>query len=87
MHKRLGHRATKSILLAKNANLYSDVKIIPDHDPFCTTCKLSTIRAQDRGPVAEERHDTKPGQIPISGRAAEYGQTSLDQERLLSRLS
>ena len=63
MHKRLGHRATKSILLAENANLYSDIKIIPDQDPFCTTCKLSTIRAQDRGPVAEARHDTKPGQI------------------------
>ena len=63
MHKYLGHRATKSILLAENADLYSDVKIIPDQDPFGTTCKLSTIRAQNRGPVAEERHNAKPGQI------------------------
>ena len=34
-HRRLGHRSAKSIFAAEDAQLYSDVKIRPEHDSFC----------------------------------------------------
>ena len=61
IHRRLGHRATKSILLAQESNLYSDTQIVPDHDPFCGVCKISTIRATNRGPL-KENENIKPGE-------------------------
>ena len=62
MHRRFGHRSSKSLLLADESNLYSDIKIIPEQDQFCATCKISTIRTEPRGPPAEERI-ISPGQI------------------------
>ena len=62
MHRRLGHRAAKSILLANDQGLYADTKIIPAHDPFCATCKIATIRSANRGQAREEEEDVKPGQ-------------------------
>ena len=62
MHRRLGHRSTKAIFAAEDAQIYDDVKIAPEHDKFCATCKISTIRAANRGPPKEEPRDpTKPG--------------------------
>ena len=61
MHRRLGHRSTKSILLAEDSKLYSDLKIVPESDDFCETCKISTIRAADKGPPMD-REGLAPGE-------------------------
>ena len=61
MHRRLGHRAAKSLLMADEQNLYSDIKIMPDHDPFCTACKIGTIQSANKGHEVD-MEDVEPGQ-------------------------
>lgn len=82
MHRRLGHRSAKSIFAAENAQLYSDVKIRPEHDGFCANCKISTIRSANRGPPNEEPKDTsKPGRVfylDIQPNKAQQSLTSAD---------
>ena len=64
MHRRLGHRTAKAIFAAEDAQLYRDVKIRPEHDRFCASCKISTIRSANRGPPKEEQKDlSKPGRV------------------------
>ena len=57
MHRRFGHRSTKSILLAEESDLYTDLKVTPEPDEFCETCKVSTMRAANKG---HEKEDDPP---------------------------
>ena len=43
LHKRLGHRPTRSLLAGYNANVWLDIELRVDTDPFCTSWKISTI--------------------------------------------
>ena len=64
MHRRFGHRSTKTILLGEDSDLYTDLKVTPDSDEFCETCKISTIRAADRGHEKEDDPSLdRPGKI------------------------
>ena len=76
MHRRLGHRATKSILLGEESKLHSDSKVVPDPDDFCENCKISTIRAANRGKEREETQ-SKPGQVLFLDAQRNIGKRSL----------
>ena len=43
LHQRLGQRFTRSILDGDTENIFRDIEIRVDPDPFCTACKISTI--------------------------------------------
>jgi hypothetical protein len=62
VHRRLGHMVTQTVLAAHDAGIWPDLRIVPDVDPMCVTCKLSSIQrtAHSSSPVA---HATSPGQI------------------------
>ena len=38
LHQRLGHRSTRSLLAGDTANVWEDVELRIDPDPFCTSC-------------------------------------------------
>ena len=63
MHRRLGHRSTKALLLGEDSQMYTDLKITPEQDDFCETCKISTIRSVNRGQDRDTRYIVKPGQV------------------------
>ena len=64
MHRRFGHRSTKSILLGEASGLYTDLKVTPESDEFCETCKISTIRAANKGHEKEEDPSlNRPGKV------------------------
>ena len=48
MHQRLGHRYTRSVIDVDTANGWenSELRIYPD--PFCTSCKISSINKKAR---------------------------------------
>ena len=37
LHQILGHRSTRSLLAGDTANIWEDVELIIDQDPFCTS--------------------------------------------------
>ena len=43
LHQRLGHRSTRSLLAGDTANVWEDVEIRIDPDPFCTSCQISSM--------------------------------------------
>ena len=43
MHQRLGHRSTRSLIAGDTANVWEDAELEIDPDPFCTSCKISSI--------------------------------------------
>ena len=45
LHQRLGHRYTRSLLYGDTANVWEDVELRIDPDPFCTSCQISYIRS------------------------------------------
>ena len=55
VHLRMGHHHAKTMLLASESNLCSGIEIAPEQDTFCATCKISTIRPENRGSPAEEK--------------------------------
>ena len=40
LHQRLGHRSTRSFLAGDTDNVWEDVELIIDPDPFCTSCQI-----------------------------------------------
>ena len=48
MHPRLGHRSTISIIAVDTANVWEDAELKIDEDPFCTSCKISSMNKKDR---------------------------------------
>ena len=43
LHQRLGHRSTSSLLAGDTANVWGDVELRIDPDPFCTSCQISSM--------------------------------------------
>ena len=42
MHQRLGHRSTRSLIAGDTANVWEDLELRIDPDPFCSSCKISS---------------------------------------------
>ena len=43
LHQRLGHRSPISFLARDTANVWEDIELIIDPDPFCTSFKISSM--------------------------------------------
>ena len=52
LHQRLGHRSTRSLIAGDTANVWEDVEIIIDPDPFCTSCKSSSMNKKARSKIS-----------------------------------
>ena len=48
LHQRLGHRSTRSLLDEDTANIWADMEIIIDPDPFFTPCQIFSMNKNDR---------------------------------------
>ena len=48
LHQRLGHRSTRSLIAGDTANVWEDVELRIDPDPFCTSCKTSSMNKKAR---------------------------------------
>ena len=48
LHKRLGHRSTRSLLAGDTANIWEDIELRIDPDPFCTSCQIYSMNKKDR---------------------------------------
>ena len=57
LHQRLGHRSTRSLLAGDTANVWEDVELRIDPDPFCTSCQVSSMNKKARS------------KIPLKGKA------------------
>ena len=51
MHHRLGHRSTRSLMAWDTAYVWEDAELKIDTDPFCTSCKISSINKKARSKV------------------------------------
>ena len=51
LHQRLGHRSTISLLAGDTANVWEDVDIRIDPDPFCTSCQISSMNKKARSQI------------------------------------
>ena len=47
LHQRLGHRSNRSLI----ANVWEDVELRIDIDPFCTSCKFSSMNKKARSKI------------------------------------
>ena len=43
LHHRLGHRYTISLMDGDPENVWKDIELRIDSDPFCTSCKISSM--------------------------------------------
>ena len=48
MHQILGHRSTRSLIAENTANVWEDAELKIDADPFCTSCKISSMNKKAR---------------------------------------
>ena len=44
LHQRLGHISTRSLIAGDTSNVWEDVELRLDPDPFCTSCKISSMK-------------------------------------------
>ena len=51
LHQSLGHRSTRSLIAGDTANVWEDVELIIDPDPFCTLCQISSMNKKARSKV------------------------------------
>ena len=51
LHQRLGHRSTRSLLSGDTANVWEDVELRIDPDPFCTSCQISSMNKNARSKI------------------------------------
>ena len=51
LHQRLGHRSTRSLLAGDTANVWEDVELRIDPDPFCTSCQISSMKKKARSKI------------------------------------
>ena len=51
MHQRLGHRSTGSLITGDTANVWEDVELRIEPDPFCTSCKISSMNKKARSNI------------------------------------
>ena len=51
LHQRLEHRSTRSFLAGDIANIWEDFELRIDPDPFCTSCKISSMNKKARSKI------------------------------------
>ena len=51
MHQILGHRSTISLIAGDTDNVWEDVELRIDPDPFCTSCQISSMNKKDRSKI------------------------------------
>ena len=51
LHQRLRHRSTRSLIAGDTANVWEDVELRIDQDPFCTSCKISSMNKKARSEI------------------------------------
>ena len=51
LHQRLGHRYTISLLAGDNANVWEDVELRINPDPFCISCQISSMNKKARSKI------------------------------------
>ena len=51
LHQRLGHRSTRSLLAGDTANVWEDVELRKDPDPFCKSCQISSMNKKARSKI------------------------------------
>ena len=51
LHQRLGHRSTRSLISGDTINVWEDVELRIDPDPFCTSCKISSMNKRARSKI------------------------------------
>ena len=51
IHQRLGHRSTRSLLAGDTANVWEDVDLRIDPDPFCTSCQIYSMNKKARSKI------------------------------------
>ena len=57
LHQRLGHRYTRSLIAVDTANVWEDVELRIDPDPFCTSSKISSMNKKARSKIPlSQRH-------------------------------
>ena len=57
LHRRLGHKSSKALLITGQSNVWADVLVDFTSDPDCVDCHIATIRAEDR-----TKHPRTPSQ-------------------------
>ena len=48
LHQILGHRPTRSLLAGDTENVWEDVELRIDPDPFCTSCQIYSMNKKVR---------------------------------------
>ena len=51
LHQGLGHISTRSLLAGDTANVWEDVELRIDPDPFCTSCQIYLMNKKARSKV------------------------------------
>ena len=51
LHLILGHRSTRSLIAGDTTNVWEDVELRIDPDPFCTLCKISSMNKKARSKI------------------------------------
>ena len=51
LHQRLGHRSTRTLLSGDTANVWEDVELRIDPDPFCSSCQISSMNKKARSKI------------------------------------
>ena len=53
MHQILGHRSTRPLIDGDTDNVWEDAELKIDPDPFCTSCKISSMnkKARSKSPL------------------------------------
>ena len=51
LHQRLGHRSTRSLISGDTSNVWEEVELRIDPDPFCTSCKISSMNKKARSKI------------------------------------
>ena len=51
LHQRLGHISTRSLIAGDTANVWEDIELRIDPDPFCTSCKISSMNKKARSNI------------------------------------
>ena len=51
LHQRLGNRSTRSLLAADNDNVWENIELRMDPDPFCTSCQISSRNKKARSKI------------------------------------
>ena len=51
LHQTLGHRSTRLLLAGDSANVWEDIEPRTYPEPFCTSCKISSMNKKARSKI------------------------------------